>query len=111
QVNYLFTLGARYAFSGCLVILFAPTDALNLTKSLERPQGYWGLLRQRKIALLSLLSVAVLVSASAFNGFFTVYLVNILNGSKLVAGLAATATTIFGALAYRYVGQIGRAHV
>ena len=106
QVNYLFILGALYAFSGCLVILFAPSDALTLTKSLERPRGYWGLLRQRKIALLCLLSVAVLVSASAFNSFFTVYLVNILNGSKLVAGLAATATTIFGALAYRYVGPL-----
>ncbi len=106
QVNYLFILGAIYAFSGFLVILFAPSDALTLTKSLERPRGYWGLLRQRKIALLCLLSVAVLVSASAFNSFFTVYLVNILNGSKLVAGLAATATTIFGALAYRYVGPL-----
>jgi len=50
--------------------------------------------------------VAVLVSASAFNSFFTVYFVNILNGSKLVAGLAATATTILGALAYRYVGPL-----
>jgi len=106
QVNYLFILGAIYAFSGFLVILFAPIDALTLTKSLERPRGYWGLLRQRKIALLCLLSVAVLVSASAFNSFFTVYLVNILNGSKLVAGLAATATTILGALAYRYVGPL-----
>src|SRR5947199_61873 len=106
QVNYLFILGALYAFSGCLVILFAPSDALTLTKSLERPRGYWGLLRQRKIALLCLLSVAVLVSASAFNSFFTVYLVNILHGSKLVAGLAATATTIFGALAYRNVGPL-----
>ena len=106
QVNYLFILGALYAFSGCLVILFAPSDALTLTKSLERPRGYWGLLRQRKIALLCLLSVAVLVSASAFNSFFTVYLVNILNGSKLVAGLAATATTILGALAYGYVGPL-----
>ena len=106
QVNYLFILGAIYAFSGFLVILFAPSDALTLTKSLERPRGYWGLLRQRKIALLCLLSVAVLVSASAFNSFFTVYLVNILNGSKLVAGLAATATTILGALAYRYVGPL-----
>ncbi len=106
QVNYLFLLGALYAFSGCLVILFAPSNALTLTKSLERPRGYWGLLRQRNIALLCLLSVAVLVSASAFNSFFTVYLVNILNGSKLVAGSAATATTILGALAYRYVGPL-----
>ena len=106
QVNYLFLLGALYAFSCCLVILFAPSNALTLTKSLERPRGYWGLLRQRNIALLCLLSVAVLVSASAFNSFFTVYLVNILNGSKLVAGSAATATTILGALAYRYVGPL-----
>ncbi len=106
QVDYLFVLGALYAFSGCLVVFFAPSNALTLTRSLERPRGYWGLLRQRNIALLCVLSVAVLVSASAFNSFFTVYLVDILNGSRLVAGLAATATTVLGALAYRYVGPL-----
>jgi len=106
QVDYLFVLGTLYAFSGCLVVFFAPSNALTLTRSLERPRGYWGLLRQRNIALLCVLSVAVLVSASAFNSFFTVYLVDILNGSRLVAGLAATATTVLGALAYRYVGPL-----
>jgi len=74
--------------------------------SRERPRGYWGLLRQPRIAALCLLSVGVLVSASAFNNFFTVYLVDVLNGSRLVAGLAATATTVLGAIAYRYVGPL-----
>jgi MFS transporter, PPP family, 3-phenylpropionic acid transporter len=105
-VYYLFILGAAYAVAGCLIIVFAPKDALTLSRSLERPRGYWGLLRQPKIALLCLLSVAVLVSASAFNSFFTVYLVDVLNGSRLIAGLAATATTVLGAIAYRYVGPL-----
>jgi MFS family permease len=105
-VDFLFILGAAYGFSGCLVVFFAPTNALTLTRSLERPRGYWGLLRQPRIAVLCLLSVGVLVSASAFNNFFTVYLVDVLNGSRLVAGLAATATTVLGAIAYRYVGPL-----
>jgi MFS transporter, PPP family, 3-phenylpropionic acid transporter len=106
SVDLLFILGAAYAVAGCLVIFFAPSNALTLTRSRGLPRGYWGLLRQRNIALLCLLSVAVLVSASAFNNYFTVYLVDVLNGSKLVAGLASTATTVLGALAYRYVGPL-----
>jgi MFS transporter, PPP family, 3-phenylpropionic acid transporter len=105
-VDYLFVLGAAYAVAGSLIIALAPKDALTLAKSLERPRGFWGLLRQPKIALLCLLSVGVLVSASAFNNFFTVYLVDVLNGSKLIAGLAATATTVLGALTYRFVGPL-----
>ncbi len=103
---FLFILGAAYGFSGCLVVIFAPSNTLTLTMSRERPRGYWGLLRQPRIAALCLLSVGVLVSASAFNNFFTVYLVDVLNGSRLVAGLAATATTVLGAIAYRYVGPL-----
>jgi MFS transporter, PPP family, 3-phenylpropionic acid transporter len=105
-VDFLFILGAIYAVAGCLIIFFAPNNSLTVTRSLDRPRGYWGLLRQRNIALLCLLSVAVLVSASAFNNFFTVYLVDVLNGSRLVAGFAATATTVLGAIAYRYVGPL-----
>jgi MFS transporter, PPP family, 3-phenylpropionic acid transporter len=106
SVDFLFILGAAYAVAGCLIIFFAPSNSLTVTRSLDRPRGYWGLLRQRNIALLCLLSVAVLVSASAFNNFFTVYLVDVLNGSRLVAGFAATATTVLGAIAYRYVGPL-----
>ena len=105
-VDYLFLLGAFYALLGGLVILAAPKDALSITKSLDRPRGYWRLLRQRNIAVLCLLSIGILVSASAFNNYFTVYLVDTLNGSRLAAGLAATATTILGALAYRFVGPL-----
>lgn len=106
SVDYLFLLGAFYGMVGILVILFAPKDALAITKSLDRPRGYWGLMRQRNIAILCLLSIGILVSASAFNNYFTVYLVDTLNGSRLTAGLAATATTILGALAYRFVGPL-----
>jgi MFS transporter, PPP family, 3-phenylpropionic acid transporter len=105
-VDFLFILGTAYAVAGILIIFFAPRSALTLRRSAEHPRGYWGLLRQRNIAMLCLLSVGILVSASAFNNFFTVYLVNVLNGSRLTAGLAATATTVLGALAYRYIGPL-----
>jgi len=105
-VDSLFVLGAVYGFLGALIIFLTPKDGLAMTRSIERPRGFWGLLRQRNILILCVLSVAVLISASAFNNFFTVYLVDTLNGSRLTAGLAATATTLLGALAYKYVGPL-----
>ena len=105
-VNSLFLLGAIYGYAGGLVVLFAPKNALTLRRSLDISRGYWGLLRQRNIAILCLLSITVLVSTSAFNSFFTVYLVDVLNGSKLIAGLAATGTTVLGIFAYRLIGPI-----
>ncbi len=105
-VNSLFLLGAVYGYAGTLVVLLAPKDALILKRSLDISRGYWGLLKQRNIAILCLLSITVLVSTSAFNSFFTVYLVDVLNGSRLTAGLAATGTTVLGVFAYRIVGPI-----
>lgn len=105
-IDYLFVLGAVYGFLGATIVFFSPKDALTMKRSFEHRSGFWGLLRQRNISVLCLLSVAVLISASAFNNFFTVYLVDTLNGSRLTAGLAATATTVLGALAYRYVGPL-----
>jgi len=105
-VNSLFLLGAVYGYAGTLVVLLAPKDALILKRSLDISRGYWGLLKQRNIAILCLLSITVLVSTSAFNSFFTVYLVDVLNGSRLTAGLAATGTTVLGVFAYRMVGPI-----
>ncbi len=104
--NYLFVLGAVYGYLGALVVLFAPKDALTVKRSLDISRGYWGLLKQRNIAILCLLSITVLVSTSAFNSFFTVYLVDVLNGSRLIAGLAATGTTLAGIFAYRLVGPL-----
>jgi len=106
SVDFLFVLGTVYGFLGALIIFLAPKDGLAMIRSIERPRGFWGLLRQRNIMILCVLSVAVLISASAFNNFFTVYLVDTLNGSRLTAGLAATATTLLGALAYKYVGPL-----
>jgi MFS family permease len=106
SVNYLFVLGAIYGYLGTLIVLFAPKDALSVKRSLDISRGYWGLLKQRNIAILCLLSITVLVSTSAFNSFFTVYLVDVLNGSKLTAGLAATGTTVAGVFAYRLVGPL-----
>ncbi len=102
----LFFLGATYGYMGMLVVLVAPKDALTVKRSLDISRGYWGLLKQRNIAVLCLLSITVLVSTSAFNSFFTVYLVDVLNGSKLTAGLAATGTTVAGVFAYRLVGPL-----
>jgi MFS family permease len=104
--NYLFLLGSIYGYLGTLVILFAPRDALTVTRAVDISRGYWGLLKQRNIAILCLLSITVLVSTSAFNSFFTVYLVDVLNGSRLTAGLAATGTTVAGVFAYRLVGPL-----
>jgi MFS family permease len=106
SVSSLFLLGAIYGFAGIFVVLFAPKDALTIVKSLDISRGYWGLLKQRNIAILCLLSITVLVSTSAFNSFFTVYLVDVLNGSRLTAGLAATGTTVLGVFAYRLVGPL-----
>jgi len=106
SVNSLFFLGAIYGYVGTLVVLLAPKDALILKRSLDISRGYWGLLKQRNIAILCLLSITVLVSTSAFNSFFTVYLVDVLNGSRLTAGLAATGTTVLGVFAYRIVGPL-----
>ena len=106
SVNSLFLLGAIYGYVGTLVVLLAPKDALILKRSLDISRGYWGLLKQRNIAILCLLSITVLVSTSAFNSFFTVYLVDVLNGSRLTAGLAATGTTVLGVFAYRLVGPL-----
>ncbi len=106
SVNSLFLLGAIYGYVGTLVVLFAPRDALTVKRSLDISRGYWGLLKQRNIAILCLLSITVLVSTSAFNSFFTVYLVDVLNGSRLTAGLAATGTTVLGIFAYRLVGPL-----
>jgi MFS family permease len=106
SVSTLFLLGALYSFAGTLVVLFAPKDALTIRRSLDISRGYWGLLKQRNIAILCLLSITVLVSTSAFNSFFTLYLVDVLNGSRLIAGLAATGTTVLGVFAYRLVGPL-----
>ena len=105
-VNSVFLLGAIYGYAGTIVVLLAPKDALTLTRSLDISRGYWGLLKQRNIAILCLLSITVLVSTSAFNSFFTLYLVDVLNGSRLTAGLAATGTTVLGIVAYRLVGPL-----
>lgn len=105
-VASLFLLGAIYGYAGTVIVLLAPKGALTLTRSLDISRGYWGLLRQRNIAILCLLSITVLVSTSAFNSFFTLYLVDVLNGSRLTAGLAATGTTVLGIFAYRLVGPL-----
>jgi MFS transporter, DHA1 family, multidrug resistance protein len=71
-----------------------------------RPEGYWSLLKQRNVLILCGVSILALVSSSSFNSFFTIYLVDSLSGSRLMAGLAAAATTLLGAIAFRIVGPL-----
>ena len=104
----LFELGALFGYAGVAAVLFTSKEtfyspAFNV---LMDSQGIGRLLRNRRIAGLCLLSALVIFATSAFNVFFTVYLVNVLRGSKLMAGLAATGTTSLGALAYRLVGPL-----
>ncbi len=104
--NYLYALGALYGYLGLLVVSFLTKQGLTIVKSVIRPEGYWSLLKQRNILILCGVSILALVSSSSFNSFFTIYLVNSLSGSRLMAGLAATATTLFGAIAFRIVGPL-----
>ena len=103
---YLYVLGALYGFSGILVILLLTKQGLTIPKPQVRPQGYWRLLNQRNVLILCAVSILALVSSSSFNSFFTIYLVDSLSGSRLMAGLAATATTVFGAIAFRVIGPL-----
>jgi MFS family permease len=103
---YLYVLGALYGYTGILVVSFLTKQGLTIVKSAIRPEGYWSLLRQRNILILCGVSILALVSSSSFNSFFTIYLVNSLRGSRLMAGLAATATTLLGAIAFRVVGPL-----
>jgi MFS family permease len=103
---YLYILGALYGYTGLLVVSFLTKQGLTIVKSVIRPEGYWNLLRQRNVLILCGVSILALVSSSSFNNFFTIYLVVSLNGSRLMAGLAATATTVFGAIAFRIVGPL-----
>ena len=109
---YLYVLGALYGYSGILVVSFLTKQGLTIAKPVIRPEGYWSLLKQRNIGILCGVSILALVSSSSFNSFFTIYLVDSLSGSRLMAGLAATATTLLGAIAFRIVGpfidRIGR---
>ncbi len=103
---YLYILGALYGYTGLLVVSFLTKQGLTIVKSVIRPEGYWSLLRQRNVLILCGVSILALVSSSSFNNFFTIYLVDSLSGSRLMAGLAATATTVFGAIAFRIVGPL-----
>lgn len=103
---YLYVLGALYGFSGILVVSLLTRQGLTVPKPLVRPQGYWNLLNQRNVLVLCGVSILALVSSSSFNSFFTIYLVDSLSGSRLMAGLAATGTTIFGAVAFRVIGPL-----
>ncbi|TMI27787.1 MFS transporter [Candidatus Bathyarchaeota archaeon] len=101
---YLYILGALYGYSGILVVSFLTKQGLTIAKSVIRPEGYWSLLKQRNIGILY--GVSILALSSSFNSFFTIYIVDSLSGSRLMAGLAATATTVFGGIAFRIVGPL-----
>lgn len=103
---YLYLFGALYGYSGILAISFLTKQGLTIVKPSIRPQGYWSLLKHRDVLVLCGVSILAVVSSSSFNSFFTIYLVDSLSGSRLMAGLAATLTTVFGAIAFRVVGPL-----
>src|SRR5256886_8441149 len=63
-VSSLFVLRALYRYAGTLVVLLAPKDPLTLKRSLDISRGYWGLVKQRNLAFLFLLSISAAVSTS-----------------------------------------------
>src|SRR2546425_10733254 len=91
----LFELGAFFGYAGVAAVLFTSKETFYSPgfNVLMDSQGIGRLFRKRRIAGLCLLSALVIFATSAFNVFFTVYLVNVLRGSKLMAGLAPTRTT------------------
>ncbi len=105
-VGYLFILGALFGFGGFFAVLLLNKQGLTSTVSAKGSRGYAGLLRQHNILTLCTISLLAIVAASAFNTFFTVYLVDSLGTSRLVAGLAATGTVLLGAVAFKFVGPL-----
>jgi len=91
---YLYLLGALYGYTGILVVSFLTKQGLTITKPVIRAEGYWSLLRQRNVLILCGVSILALVSSSSFNSFFTIYLVDSLSGSRLMA------------IAFRVVGPL-----
>lgn len=105
--NYLFILGACLGYCSVAVTLAAPKEVF-YSPAVDRAttQGILRLLRTRGIATVCLLAALILIASAAFNSFFTLYLVGDLGGSKLIAGLAASGTTLLGAIAFRTVGPV-----
>ncbi len=105
-VSYLFILGALFGYTGCLSVILLNKQGLTSTNHTRGSWGYTSLLRQHNILILCTVSIITIIATSAFNSFFTVYLVDSLGASKLVAVLAATGTTLLGALAFKFIGLL-----
>ncbi len=106
NAGYVFILGAILGFTGLLAMILLNKQGLTPTLLPIGSRGYAGLLRQHNILTLCTISLLAIVAASAFNTFFTVYLVDSLGTSRLVAGLAATGTVLLGAVAFKFVGPL-----
>ncbi len=106
NATYLFVLGAVLGYAGCLAVVLLNKQGFTSTTLLKASRGYTGPLRQRNILTLCVISILAIVATSAFNSFFTLYLVGSLGASRLVAGLAATGTTLLGAVAFKFVGPL-----
>ncbi len=102
----LFMLGALFGLAGCLTVVLLDKNILSTTVDVQSSRGYFGLLRQRNILALCTVSILAIIATSAFNSFFTVYLVDTLGTSRLLAGIAAAATTLLGAVAFRFIGPL-----
>ncbi len=106
NASYLFVLGAILGYAGCLAVVLLNKQGFTSTRLVKASRGYAGLLKQRNILTLCIISILAIVATSSFNTFFTLYLVVFLRASRLVAGLAATGTTLLGAVAFKFVGPL-----
>ncbi len=104
--SYLFIIGALFGIAGCGSVVLLTWQSLSSVVPLQTSRGYTGLLRQRDMLALCIISVLAIAATSAFNSFFTVYLVDSLGTSTLVAGLAASGTTLLGAVAFKFIGPL-----
>ena len=99
-------LGPLYGYIGIPVVSLLMKQELTMVGPEIRPKGHWKLLKQRNVLILCGVSILALVSSSSSNSFFTIYLVDSLSGTRIMAGLAASVTTFLGAIAFRVVGPL-----
>ncbi len=102
----LFTLGALFGLVGCLTVVLLDKKSVRTTVDVQDSRGFLGLLHQRNVLALCVVSILAIIATSSFNSFFTVYLVDTLGTSRLLAGIAAAATTLLGAVAFRLIGPL-----
>ena len=91
----LFVLGAAYGYLGCVITILLSKEAFSSAKSTLGFGGYRRLLTQRNIITICTISLLAIIATSAFNSFFTLYLVDFLERVQAYGGIRS----------YRYNGS------